>query len=71
MDKKMAAIVLLGLVFLTCVSGCVATDNPKEPLVFSILYNQSETKPFQEDWLILEEYQESQLQQLQSGKHLN
>ena len=56
MDKKMAAIVLLGLVFLTCVSGCVATDNPKEPLVFSILYNQSETKPFQEDWLILEEY---------------
>ena len=50
MDKKMAAIVLLGLVFLTCVSGCVATDNPKEPLVFSVLYNQSETKPFQEDW---------------------
>ena len=41
--------------------GCSTPELPKaDPAVFSVLYNENESLPFQEDWLILEEYKKRQ-----------
>lgn len=67
--KSIAAAILVILVILG-ISGC--RDRPdapaanerkdlemiekKEPQVFSVLYNDKETHPYREDWLVLQEY---------------
>jgi len=60
--KKRAVVVAVLLVALVspALEGCSPTPMPTEPIVLSVLYNESETKPFQEDWLILEEYEKRQ-----------
>jgi len=42
-------------------TGCTTSEIiKKEPVVFSVLYNNREETPFQEDWLVLEEYKKRQ-----------
>lgn len=58
MQKKKLVNVLFLLVFLI---GCTPQVSPQTaPLVFSVLYNEREATPFQEDWPIIEEYKERQ-----------
>ena len=56
MKKMITTCVGLSILLSMFTVGCKPNEKLKEPLVFSVLYNQSESKPFQEDWLILEEY---------------
>lgn len=60
MKKKFGFKILSIVVFLLILMSCKTTQENNTPLVFSILYNEEETKPLQEDWLILEEYEELQ-----------
>ena len=59
MNRKLwlkRVIVLLIIILLT---GCSPDENKiEEPLVFSMLYNQQESSPYDENWLILKEYQD-------------
>jgi len=48
-------------VLVLLLTGCTSSEiSEKEPVVFSILYNNREESPFQEDWLVLEEYKKLQ-----------
>ena len=53
---------LISLVFLTLLlTACKVAPLPaKEPQTFTVLYNQREVNPLQEDWLILDEYKKRQ-----------
>ncbi len=54
------AFMIFGVLLLILV-GCSTPELPEaEPVVFSVLYNERESTPFQEDWLILEEYEKRQ-----------
>jgi len=58
MFKK--ALIIFGILS-TLLIGCSTLELLKaEPVVFSVLYNQREANPFQEDWLVLEEYEKRQ-----------
>ena len=58
MKRTVVAAILVGIFLSTGIVGCSPTEEPAEPVVFSVLYNERESAPFQEDWLILEEYKE-------------
>ena len=54
MFKKL--LIILGILS-TLLIGCSTPELLKtEPVIFSILFNERESNPYQEDWLILEEY---------------
>lgn len=54
MRKKLIILLLLITIFV----GCTPQKNSsKQPVVFSVLYNNTATAPFRSDWHILEEYQ--------------
>jgi putative aldouronate transport system substrate-binding protein len=57
MKKTLVVAILLGTILSTNIVGCRPTKEPAEPTVFSVLYNEREATPLQQDWLILEEYQ--------------
>lgn len=48
------------LAAMTLLVGIVSGSATPEPVVFSVLYNEREATPFQEDWLLLEEYAKRQ-----------
>ena len=58
--KAVVIAVLVGILLSTGTMGCSPTDKPAEPIVISVLYNEDESTPFQDDWLILEEYKKRQ-----------
>ena len=60
MKRIIIVVVMLGIFLATGIVGCSPTEEPAEPIVLSILYNEREDSPFQEDWLILEEYEKRQ-----------
>lgn len=62
MVKKFLTFSTFLLLVLICisVSSCIPKTTEAEPVVFSVLYNERATNPFQEDWLILEEYKSRQ-----------
>ena len=46
---------------LILLTGCASPATPtSEPLVFSVLYNNKESTPFKDDWIILDEYTKRQ-----------
>jgi len=54
------ALITFGILSILLI-GCSTPEILKaEPVVFSVLFNQREANPFQEDWLILEEYKKRQ-----------
>mgnify|MGYP003988252435 FL=1 len=56
MSKKGLINIVLLLVLIT---GCAPQITPSpEPQVFSVLYNDKESTPFQESWAILDEYKQ-------------
>jgi putative aldouronate transport system substrate-binding protein len=58
MSKKGLINIVLLLVLIT---GCAPQITPSpEPQVFSVLYNDKESTPFQESWAILDEYKQRQ-----------
>jgi len=58
MFKKM--LIVFGILVLL-LAGCTSSEiSKKEPVVFSMLYNEREENPFQEDWLVLKEYKKRQ-----------
>ena len=58
MFKKL--LVSFGFLFLFLIV-CIPSDaSKKDPVVFSVLYNNRESTPFQKDWLVLEEYKKRQ-----------
>ena len=60
MKRTIVVTVLVGIFLSTSIMGCGPSKEPAEPIVLSVLYNERESVPFQEDWLILEEYKERQ-----------
>jgi putative aldouronate transport system substrate-binding protein len=51
----------LAFVLLSVLSGCIALPaTSPAPAVFSVLYNEKKQTPYQEDWLILQEYKNRQ-----------
>jgi len=50
------AVVVGVLLAVSLSTGIVEGSSVTEPVVLSVLYNEREATPFQEDWLILEEY---------------
>jgi len=58
MFKKL--LINLGILSILLISCTTKEMPPSEPVVFSILFNQTEANPFQENWLILEEYKTRQ-----------
>jgi hypothetical protein len=56
MNRIITVHILLAMVLLLSIAGCGAPTEPAQPTRFSVLYNQKEAQPFQEDWLILQEY---------------
>jgi putative aldouronate transport system substrate-binding protein len=55
--RRIASIAFLAsILFLLGATNCALAEVPSEPIFFSVLYNQSEDVPFDEEWLILEEY---------------
>ena len=55
--KRSIRLMLLSLLLFGCVPKAVPSP---QPVFFSVLYNDRESSPFQEDWLILEEYKKRQ-----------
>lgn len=55
-QKIVLAIILLALMVVQTITACTPEPTPAEPVTFSILFNQKESIPFQDDWLILQEY---------------
>jgi putative aldouronate transport system substrate-binding protein len=54
MNKKLLVSIVL---FSMILQGCFSQDTSQtEPSVFSVLYNEKESSPLNEDWAILEEY---------------
>ena len=60
MKRIVFIVVMLGIFLSTGIAGCSPTNAPPEPILLSILYNEREDTPFQEDWRILEEYKTRQ-----------
>lgn len=60
MKRMIIAAVLLGIFLSTGIAGCNPAEEPAKPIVFSVLYNEKKDTPFQEDWLILKEYEKRQ-----------
>ncbi len=60
MKRIIIVVVMLGIFLATGIVGCSPTEEPAGPILLSILYNEREDSPFQEDWLILEEYEKRQ-----------
>lgn len=59
MSRKV--LIVVGIIVILLLTGCITSDkSKKEPVVFSVLYNDREENPFQEDWLVLEEYEKRQ-----------
>jgi len=59
MFKKL--LVSFGFLFLFLIV-CIPSDaSKKDPVVFSVLYNNRESTPFQKDWLVLEEYKNDKM----------
>ena len=56
MEQRRRAL-LACVVVLVAAAGVVRLQ-AEEPMVFSVLYNESAETPFQEDWLILKEYED-------------
>jgi len=55
-NKLIIAVSFIGILAIL-LGGCNTSGSPaNEPIVFSVLYNDIEEYPFDEDWLILEEY---------------
>lgn len=57
MKKKLMVLLCLSLFLFSCQTP---SDEQREPVTFSVLYNQAQDSPVKEDWLILEEYQKNQ-----------
>jgi len=55
MNRKWSAFVVFLIINLALINACSAFKT--EPVEFSMLYNQKDSAPFQEDWLILKEYE--------------
>lgn len=60
MKKMIVIVIMLGTFLSTGIVGCSSTEEPAEPIIFSVLYNEEENTPFQTEWLILEEYENRQ-----------
>ncbi len=60
MQRLIVVAVLLGVGLSMGIVGCSPTEKPAEPIVLTVLYNEREARPFQEEWLILEEYRKRQ-----------
>ena len=58
MKRTIRITLLLSILLALLSTSCGSNEEEKEPLAFSMLYNESETKPYQEDWLILKEYEQ-------------
>ena len=57
----MKRVVIIGILLTVLLPmGIVEGSSATEPLVFSVLYNEDAATPFQEDWLILDEYAKRQ-----------
>jgi len=57
----MKRVVIVGILLTVLLPmGIVEGSSATEPLVFSVLYNEEAATPFQEDWLILDEYAKRQ-----------
>lgn len=56
MKRVVVVGVLLFMFLSTAIAECGYAKDSAEPIAFSVLYNEKNATPFQEDWLILDEY---------------
>ncbi|MBI9096689.1 MAG: extracellular solute-binding protein [Sphaerochaeta sp.] len=60
MKKKMSQLLLFCMFCILVLQGCSQKQKvlESEPLIFSMLFNETKAAPLKEDWLVLKEYKE-------------